>query len=89
MTIHRMREGSPPDGGPEPGRQIVQIGNIFVEYTGQVPTQADLDARDNARAADKAAKQANKDAANGHPDSKPVTWGELRPILVDAGVLDQ
>lgn len=42
--IHRTRDGAAPSGGPEPGRQIVRIGNVFVEYSGPVPDAAELDA---------------------------------------------
>ena len=47
MTIHRTRQGSIPSGGPEPGRTIVQMGQLFVEYSGAVPSQAELDAHLN------------------------------------------
>lgn len=40
--IHRTRQGSPPSSAPEPGREIVQMGDIWVEYSGAVPTNADL-----------------------------------------------
>lgn len=49
--IHRTRDGKIPDGGPEPGRSIVRIGNVFVEYSGPVPDQAELDAHRNPTAA--------------------------------------
>ena len=42
--IHRTRDGAAPSGGPEPGRSIAQFGNVFVEYSGSVPTQAHVDA---------------------------------------------
>lgn len=42
-VIHRTRHGGPPSGGAEPGREIVQLGEWFVEYSGDAPTQADLD----------------------------------------------
>lgn len=41
--IHRTRQGKAPDGGPEQGRSIVQMGDIFVEYSGAAPTQTELD----------------------------------------------
>ena len=44
MTIHRTRQGGPPSGAPETGRDIVQLGDVWVEYSGPVPSQADLDA---------------------------------------------
>ena len=47
MTIHRTRQGSVPSSGPEPGRQIAQFGSIFVEYSGAVPTQAEVNAHLN------------------------------------------
>ena len=47
-----------------------------------------LTARELADIADAIARQGNKDTAKAHPDNKPVTWGELRPILIDAGLLD-
>ena len=47
MTIHRTREGGPPSGGAEEGREIVRMGNIWVEYSGAEPTAAELDARLN------------------------------------------
>lgn len=47
MTIHRTRQGSVPSGGPEAGRQIIQIGDFFVEYSGAAPDQAELDAHLN------------------------------------------
>lgn len=43
MTIHRTCVGSIPSGGPVAGRLIVRLGNVFVEYSGQVPDQAALD----------------------------------------------
>lgn len=47
MTIQRTRQGKVPDGGPEAGRTIIQLGGLFVEYSGAVPDQADLDAHLN------------------------------------------
>ena len=44
MTIHRTRQGREPSGGAEAGRSIIQIGDIFVEYSGSPPDQAALDA---------------------------------------------
>ena len=43
MPINRIRQGSPPDGGPDPGAKHIQIGEWWLEYRGQVPTQQDLD----------------------------------------------
>ena len=42
MPIFRTRTGGVLI--PEPGRTVIDIGGISVEYTGQIPTQADLDA---------------------------------------------
>ena len=44
MTIHRTRQGSVPSGGTETGRQIIELGGVFVEYSGAVPDQAELGA---------------------------------------------
>ena len=41
-----------------------------------------------ARDADKAARQARRDGAKARTDNTQVTWGELRPLLIDAGILD-
>ena len=43
MTIYRTREGQPPSSGPGKGHSIVRLGNVFVEYSGDVPDQAELD----------------------------------------------
>jgi hypothetical protein len=43
-VIHRTCQGSIPSGGPEAGRSIKQFGDIFVEWSGVEPQQADLDA---------------------------------------------
>lgn len=58
-------------------------------------SQAEIDARKAAwaakmanRVARNAEKQSRKDTAKAHRDNKPVTWGELRPLLIDAGILD-
>lgn len=45
--IHRTRQDAMPSGGPESGRQIIRMGDTFVEYSGARPTQAELDAHLN------------------------------------------
>ncbi len=42
--IHRTRQFSIPSGAPEADRKLVKIGNIWVEYSGALPTADDLDA---------------------------------------------
>ena len=42
--IHRTRPGGPPSSAPEAGRSLIQMGDIFVEYSGTAPTAAELDA---------------------------------------------
>ena len=42
--IHRTWQDSPPSGAPEVGRDVIQMGDIWVEYSGPLPTAADLDA---------------------------------------------
>jgi len=40
--IHRTRQGSPPLGMPEPGRSVIQMGDIWVEFSGTAPTGSEL-----------------------------------------------
>ena len=55
--IHRTRQGGVPSGGPEAGRTIVRmLGDIFVEYSGPVPDQAELDAHLRPPPPDKGAR---------------------------------
>lgn len=42
--IHRTCQGQEPSGGAEDGRSIVQIGDVFVEYSGATPTPDELEA---------------------------------------------
>ena len=42
--IHRTRQAGPPSSAPEAGRSLAQVGDIFVEYSGTLPSAADLDA---------------------------------------------
>ena len=44
-------------------------------------------AESQAKADEKAAQQARKDAFKANNDNKPVTIGDLREILEDAGVI--
>lgn len=40
------------------------------------------------RAAVLAEKEARRDVVRKQDDSRPVTWGELKPILIDLGYLE-
>ena len=85
MSIHRTRAGQEPSGGANPGRSIVQIGNTFVEYTGQVPTQADLDVYFTPPPSRRKAPPVPSG------NSIPALRNEvaaLRRALIDAGILD-
>ncbi len=42
--IHRTRMDGPPSGGAAPGRELMQSGELWVEYTGTLPTAAEIDA---------------------------------------------
>ena len=40
--IHRTRQGKVPSGGAASNHSLVEIGDVWVEYSGDVPTEADL-----------------------------------------------
>lgn len=42
--IHRTCQGEEPSGGAEEGRSIIQMGDLFVEYSGDPPDDAELEA---------------------------------------------
>jgi len=86
MTIHRTRTGSEPSGGAEPGRNIIQIGDIFVEYTGQIPTQADLDRYNTP--IPPLPRQAPPVPSGVSIPALRAEVAALRQVLIDAGLLD-